>query len=74
MSQINSYIAQQIRAASWDSLSSEAKNKLKLCILADISVAVSGIPYVKLPEPNITKSESGIFVFPNHLEIPYLVN
>ena len=66
MSQINSYIAHQIRAASWDSLSSEAKNKLKLCILADISVAVSGIPYVKLPEPKITKSETGFFVFPNH--------
>ena len=36
---------------SWAGLSPVAREKLKLCVIANVSAAVAGVPYVRLPEP-----------------------
>ena len=54
-------VAEAIAAASWAKLSSPAKEKLKHCVIANMSVAVAGLPYVRLPEP--AASPAGHFLF-----------
>jgi 2-methylcitrate dehydratase PrpD len=56
-------IASAVAKASWDDLSEEARRKLELCLLADLSVALAGRPYCRLPMP---RSPGGkLFTFGN---------
>ena len=40
-----------LAAVAWSTLSPAAKEKLKLCMIANFSVALAGLPYGRLPEP-----------------------
>jgi 2-methylcitrate dehydratase PrpD len=42
-------IATVLSQVHWTGLSAAAQQKLKLCMLADLSVAVAGRPYCRLP-------------------------
>lgn len=44
-------LAQQLREVRWASLGGDAKRKLQLCLLANLSVAVAGRPALRLPRP-----------------------
>ena len=44
-------VSDTLSQISWARLSKEAKEKLLLCVLANCSVAVAGLPFVKLPRP-----------------------
>lgn len=54
-------VGQTLASASWAKLSAAAKEKLKHCAIANFSVAVAGLPYVRLPEP--PPSPEGHFLF-----------
>jgi 2-methylcitrate dehydratase PrpD len=54
-------VGETLAAASWKNLSPQAKEKLKHCAIANFSVAVAGLPYVRLPEP--PESKDGHFLF-----------
>jgi 2-methylcitrate dehydratase PrpD len=63
MPKLLDYVADRVLAARWDDLSLQAKDKLKLCILADLSVAIAGLPYTRLPPPRISRSQGGYLLF-----------
>ncbi|MGD9762818.1 MAG: MmgE/PrpD family protein [Candidatus Binatia bacterium] len=54
-------IGETLANVSWAALDGAAREKLKCCVLANFSVAVAGVPYVRLPEP--VPSSSGHFLF-----------
>lgn len=54
-------IANVLTGVSWARLSEPARQKLLLCLLADCSVAVAGLPYTRLKEP--AASAGGHFLF-----------
>jgi 2-methylcitrate dehydratase PrpD len=54
-------VGETLASASWARLSAPAKEKLKHCVIANFSVAVAGLPYVRLPEP--PPSPTGHFLF-----------
>ena len=55
-------VGQAIAAVSWAKLSPAAREKLKHCIIANFSVAIAGLPFVRLPEPAAAR-EGGHFLF-----------
>lgn len=50
-----------LESASWAKLSVPAKEKLKHCVLANLSVAVAGLPYARLPEPKDARGKHFLF-------------
>jgi 2-methylcitrate dehydratase PrpD len=50
-----------LASASWSRLSPSAKEKLKHCAIANFSVAVAGLPYVRLPQPPEAKDGHLLF-------------
>lgn len=44
-------LAERVVGFSYDALSEAAKDRLKLCLLANLSVGVAGVRYCMLPEP-----------------------
>lgn len=50
-----------LAAVSWAKLSAPAQEKLKHCVIANLSVAVAGLPYGRLPEP--AAANAGHFLF-----------
>lgn len=44
-------IGAQLKNATWSTISDRAKDKLKLCIVANVSVALAGTKYARLPAP-----------------------
>ena len=44
-------VGQALASASWARLSPAARQKLKHCAIANFSVAIAGLPFVRLPEP-----------------------
>jgi len=54
-------VGEALAGASWAKLSPPAKEKLKHCVIANFSVALAGLPYVRLPEP--AASQDGHFLF-----------
>lgn len=47
-------IAVRVAGLSYSDLSEEAQERLKLCLLSNLSVGLAGVPYVALPEPFVT--------------------
>jgi len=47
--------------ASWSRLTPAAKQKLQHCVIANLSVAVAGLPHARLPEP--AAANAGHFLF-----------
>lgn len=56
-------ISEVLAAVSWEKLSPASKEKLKQCIIANFSVAVAGLPYIKLPEPDPVTGTKGHLLF-----------
>ncbi len=54
-------VGQALTAVSWAKLSAPAKEKLKLCLIANFSVSVAGLPYARLPEPAASKDGHLLF-------------
>ena len=54
-------VGEALAGVSWAKLSAPAQEKLKHCVIANFSVAVAGLPYVRLPEPR--QSPEGHFLF-----------
>ncbi len=54
-----------LAAVSWAKLSAPAKEKLKHCVIANMSVAVAGLPHGRLPEPVAAQAgaNAGHFLF-----------
>ena len=55
-------VGKALADVKWSKLSAPAKEKLRHCVIANLSVAVAGLPYAKLPEPRAVAG-GGHFLF-----------
>lgn len=54
-------ISAQLNHATWSKVSDKSRDKLRLCIVANVSVALAGPKYARLPAPDA--APSGHFLF-----------